>query len=198
MPTVMTAATVTYAVAVGMGVLVSSPNSVRDVPAATVSYVSEPTTESRSHGSAMPRLLLSEITPTRIATAGATVNTAAAEMVLRIVCLGIPSSLARATARHRKNTDCASTNKIMMATSTNKIGAFTSNAIHTPPFSFGINALLFQSLSASLTLCSNKCKEKFLYGEHLFLDCVQSVDTETATSRKKSLCFACPMLCFEI
>ena len=92
------------------------------------------------HGRAIPRLLLREITPTRMATAGATVKTAAAEMVLRMVSCGRPISLARLTARNRKNADCASTNATMMPTSTNRIGAFTLKSI-TPHLFFRFIAL---------------------------------------------------------
>ena len=86
-------------------VLASIPAAVSALPAATVSYVIEPITDSRSHGNASPSDLDNATTPTNMAMAGAMVNTAEDVTVDLTVTLLIPSCLARRSAFIKKNTE---------------------------------------------------------------------------------------------
>ena len=62
-------------------------------------------TESRSQGSGNPSARESAMTPSRMATAGATVNTAEEPTVFLSTRVSMPISLARRQARTRKYTD---------------------------------------------------------------------------------------------
>ena len=105
------------------------PAASRAFPAATVSYVIEPITDRRSQGRATPKLLDRATTPTSTATAGATVNIAAEDMVFFTVDEEIPSCFARFIALTRKNIDCAKTNAIIAPTIKKMIGLFTLKVI---------------------------------------------------------------------
>ncbi|MPM54579.1 hypothetical protein SDC9_101357 [bioreactor metagenome] len=106
-----------------------TPTAEAALAAAVVSYVSAPMTDSRSQGSGKPSDLDSAITPSKIATAGAMVNTAADPAAFLSTLTSMPISFPCFQALMRNTTDCRITNTMTTDTSRYINPLFALNSI---------------------------------------------------------------------